>query len=247
MSTEPSPRTSVDVGGPGRGQEADQVTRDDVLGRLAAAVGSVTVAHPVRVALDGAARGRQDHARRRAGRRPTRAGPPRRSGDDRRLPRSHGHGAIAAVSTRPKAATSTPRTVMPSSGSFSTRSGRTGIGASSTRSTTRTTECCAVPGGRDSLCRHRPAVRRRLPACARSWSSGGTSGSSSRPSLERTVARAAIRERRAVLCRRGRTTLARAVHPGPGAVRHEGAPDRSRRHHRAQRRSRAAGLGARTH
>jgi uridine kinase len=31
----------------------DQVTRDEVLGRLADAVGSVTVAHPARVALDG--------------------------------------------------------------------------------------------------------------------------------------------------------------------------------------------------
>lgn len=37
----------------GRGQDIKQVTRDDVLGRLAGAVGAVTVAHPTRVAVDG--------------------------------------------------------------------------------------------------------------------------------------------------------------------------------------------------
>lgn len=35
------------------GQDMDQGTRDEVLGRLAEAVGSVTVAHPTRVAIDG--------------------------------------------------------------------------------------------------------------------------------------------------------------------------------------------------
>jgi uridine kinase len=38
---------------PGQGQDIDQGTRDEMLGRLAEAVGSVTVAHPTRVAIDG--------------------------------------------------------------------------------------------------------------------------------------------------------------------------------------------------
>jgi uridine kinase len=38
---------------PGRWQDMDQGTRDELLGRLAEAVGSVTVAHPKRVAIDG--------------------------------------------------------------------------------------------------------------------------------------------------------------------------------------------------
>jgi uridine kinase len=88
----------------------EQGTRDEVLGGgLAEAIGSITVAHPTRVAIDGPpAAGKTTLADelavvlRTQGRDVIRA-----TIDDFLFP---GHCAIRAASTRPKAATSTPTT-----------------------------------------------------------------------------------------------------------------------------------------
>ncbi|GAB3835128.1 hypothetical protein GCM10027610_032160 [Dactylosporangium cerinum] len=87
----------------------DQGTRDDMLGRLAEAVRSVTVTHPTRVAVDGPpAAGKTTLADdlavvlRAQGRDVIRA-----TIDDFLFP---GPSAIRAANTRPKAATSTPTT-----------------------------------------------------------------------------------------------------------------------------------------
>ena len=61
--------------------------------------------------------------------------------------------------------------------------------------------------------------------------------------FEETVDRALIREQAGVVRRRSRAPLARALHPLPTVLLRDGPPDRSRRHRRAQRRAPAAGMG----
>lgn len=87
----------------------DQGTRDELLGRLAEAVGSVTIAHPTRVAIDGPpAAGKTTLADELAVvlRHSAATSSARRS----TISSSPGHSAIREASTRPKAATSTPTT-----------------------------------------------------------------------------------------------------------------------------------------
>ena len=82
----------------------DNGTRDELLSRLAEAIGSVTTAHPTAGRHRRTARRRKDHAGRRARRRSAQRRAARSSARRSRASFSPGHSAIGAASTLPKAA-----------------------------------------------------------------------------------------------------------------------------------------------
>ena len=118
------------------GEVMDNGTRDELLSRLAEAVGSVTIAHPTRVAVDGPpAAGKTTLADelavvlRAQGREVIRA-----TIEGFLLP---GHSATGAASTRPKAAITTASTSTRCTGSCSIRWARAETEGTSRRSTTK--------------------------------------------------------------------------------------------------------------
>ena len=219
----------------------DNGTRDEMLGRLAEAVGSVTVAHPTRVAIDGPpAAGKTTLADelavvlRAQGRDVIRA-----TIDDFLFPRAQRYprGEYSAegcyFDTHDYDALN--RVLLDPLGPGGDRRfqhavyDRTADTALSPPVTTAPADAVLVFDGVFLL---RPELIDRWDL--RIFVS---------TAFEKTVDRAVIRERRVSSRGRGRTALARALHPLPTVLLRYGPPDRSRRHHRAQRRAPGAGLG----
>ena len=219
----------------------DQGTRDELLGRLAEAVGSVTVAHPTRVAIDGPpAAGKTTLADelavvlRAQGRDVIRA-----TIDDFLFPRAQRYrrGEYSAegcyFDTHDYDALN--RVLLDPLGPGGDRRfqhavyDRTTDTALSPPVTTAPADAVLVFDGVFLL---RPELIDRWDL--RIFVS---------TAFEKTVDRALIRERRVSSARRSRAALAHALHPLPTALLRYGPPDRSRRHRRAQRRAPAAGMG----
>lgn len=223
----------------------DQGTRDELIGRLTEAIRSVTTAHPLRVAIDGPPAAEQDHAGRRARHRLARAGPRRHPRDHRRLPLP----PCTALPARPVLGRRLllrrprPRLAVPGRARSAGPGRRPKI---STRGLRQRYRHPTVTAGHDCPRRRHTALRRRLPPTPGTARSMGPAHLRVRPVRADRGTRSEPQHRPGRIHRRrrrSRTVLAQPLHPIPTALPRHSPPNRSRRHHRLQRRTPTANLG----